>query len=145
MKRRASSARWRSPPAWWVRSRSRARSTTPHCLMRSWRRRAPRRWGPAPNASAARTDARLRVERALDAELDRVEVGLVGVHVLEIDEVDLAVREQRPGVPGRDVQLDHAVAGNAESDDVLDPRPAAVRQIARWCDPDQPLLAAERT
>src|SRR5437764_7726545 len=50
----------------------------------------------------------------------------------------------RPGVPGRDVQLDQAIARNPEGGDVLDARARVITEVARWRHPDQPFFAAER-
>src|SRR5712691_1416690 len=50
----------------------------------------------------------------------------------------------RPGVPGRDVQLDHAIPGYPEGDDVIEARLRVVAKVARRRDADQPFLAAER-
>src|SRR5262250_453914 len=50
----------------------------------------------------------------------------------------------RPGMPGRDMQFDQAVARDPEGDDVLDRRPRVVAEVARWGHADQPFLAAER-
>jgi len=50
----------------------------------------------------------------------------------------------RPGVPGRDVQLDQVIAWQPEGGDILDARAGIIIKVARWCDADQPLFAAER-
>ena len=52
----------------------------------------------------------------------------VGVQVLDVDEQALVVDEVRPGVPGRDVQLDQPIARHAEGDDVLDARDRVVTE-----------------
>src|SRR5580700_3511280 len=50
----------------------------------------------------------------------------------------------RPGVPGRDVQLDQAIARHPEGGDILDARAGIVIKVAWWRDADQPFFAAER-
>ena len=50
--------------------------------------------------------------------------------------------EMRPGVPGRDVQLDQAIAWHPEGGDILDARPRIIIKVARWRDADQPFFAA---
>ena len=50
----------------------------------------------------------------------------------------------RPGVPGRDVQLDQAIAWHPEGGDILDARAGIIIKVARWRDADQPFFAAER-
>ena len=67
----------------------------------------------------------------------------VGVEVLEIDEQAFVMGEVRPGVPGRGVQLDEAIAGYSEGGDVLVSRPRIVPKVAGWRDADQSFLAAE--
>ena len=78
---------------------------------------------------------------ALDGKRHGVEIAPVGVEVLEVEEQAFVVDEMRPGMPGRDVQFDQAVARHPEGDDVLDPRaarrrrdrPAAPRRSAIPC------------
>ena len=77
-----------------------------------------------------------------------MEIAPVRVEVLQIEEQAFVMHKMRPGMPGRDVQFDDAIARHAERDDVLDPRPRFVIEIA-CCRPgrrdaDQPFLAAER-
>src|ERR1700732_245775 len=50
----------------------------------------------------------------------------------------------RPGVPGRDVQLDQAIAWHPEGGDILEARARIIIQVARRRDADQPFFAAER-
>src|SRR2546430_940434 len=50
----------------------------------------------------------------------------------------------RPGMPGRDVELDQAVARHAEADVVLERWPEAVGEVGGRRHADQPVLAAER-
>jgi hypothetical protein len=52
--------------------------------------------------------------------------------------------EMRPGMPGRDVQLDQAITRHSEGGDVLDARTRVIAEVAWWCHPDQPFFAAER-
>src|SRR5438105_4510877 len=52
--------------------------------------------------------------------------------------------EMRTGEPGRNMQLDQAIARQPEGDDVSNARPRLVAEVARRCDADQPFLAAER-
>src|SRR5437588_11629236 len=74
-----------------------------------------------------------------------MKIAPVGVAVLQVHEQALVVDEMRPGVPGRDVQLDEAVARHPEGDDILDAWARIVAEVARRRDADQPFLAAERT
>src|SRR5690349_3029512 len=50
----------------------------------------------------------------------------------------------RPGMPGRDVQLDQAITRHSEGGDVLDARTRFIAEVAWWCHPNQPFFAAER-
>src|SRR5207237_2227784 len=68
----------------------------------------------------------------------------VSVEVFQVDEQAFVVDEMRPGVPGRDVQLDQAIAWHPEGGDILDARPRIIIKVARWRDADQPFFAAER-
>ena len=51
--------------------------------------------------------------------------------------------EVRPGMPGRDVQLDQAVARHPEGGNVLKPRPRVITEVAGWCHANQPFFAAD--
>src|SRR5438552_6172822 len=50
----------------------------------------------------------------------------------------------RPGMPGRDVQLDQAITRHPEGGDVLDARTRVIAEVAWWRHADQPFFAAER-
>ena len=73
-----------------------------------------------------------------------MKITVIGVEVLKVDEQAFVTDEMRPGVPGRDVQLDQAITGHSEGGDILYARPRIVIKVARWRDADQPLFAAER-
>ena len=81
---------------------------------------------------------------ALDIERHGVKITPVGVEILQVDEQAFVVDEMRPGVPGRDVQLDQAIARHPEGGDVLDARTRVITEVAWWRHPDQPFFAAER-
>ena len=48
--------------------------------------------------------------------------------------------EMRPGMPGRNVQLNQAIAWHPEGGDILDARAGIIIKVARWRDADQPTL-----
>jgi hypothetical protein len=73
-----------------------------------------------------------------------VKITVIGVEVLKVNEQAIVMDEMRPRVPGRDVQLDQAIAGHSKGGDILDTRPRIIIKVARWRDADQPLFAAER-
>src|SRR5262249_17852517 len=81
---------------------------------------------------------------ALDWESHGVKIPPVGVEVLQVDEEAFVVDEVGPGMPRCDMQLDQAVPGHPEGNDILNARPCVVAEIARWRHADQPFLAAER-
>src|SRR5204862_239227 len=61
-----------------------------------------------------------------------------------IEEQAFVMHKMRPGMPGRDVQFDDAIARHPDGDDVLDARRRVIAKIPGRRDPDQPFLAAER-
>jgi hypothetical protein len=73
-----------------------------------------------------------------------VKITVIGVEVLEVNEQTFVMDEMRPRVPGRDVQLDQAIAGHPEGGDILDVRPRITIKVARWRGADRPFFAAER-
>jgi hypothetical protein len=81
---------------------------------------------------------------ALDRKRHRVKITVIGVEVLKVDEQAFVMDEMRHRVPGRDVQLDQAIAGHPEGGDILGARPRSIIKVARWRDADQPFFAAER-
>ena len=72
-----------------------------------------------------------------------MKISPVGVEVLEVDEEAFVMDEVRPGVPGRDVQLDQVIARYPKGGDVLNPRARVITKVAGWRDADQPFLTAE--
>ena len=84
---------------------------------------------------------------AFGRKRDAVEIAPVRVEVLQIEEQAFVMHKMRPGMPGRDMQFDDAIARHAKRDDVLDTRARLVIEIA-CCRPggrdaDQPFLAAQ--
>src|SRR4051794_6157332 len=77
-----------------------------------------------------------------------MEVAPVGVEVFEIEEQAFVMDEMRPGMPGRDMQFDDAVARHAERNNVFEGRTRVVMEFAFCCPGgpprDHPFLAAER-
>ena len=66
-----------------------------------------------------------------------MKITVIGVEVLEVDEQTFVMDEMRPRVPGRDVQLDQAIAGHPEGGDILDARPRIIIKVARWRDAER--------
>ena len=74
-----------------------------------------------------------------------MKIASVRIEVLKVHELAFVVDKVRPRMPGPDVQLDDAVAGDPKRDDVFKTRPRLIALIARWRHTDQPFLAAQRT
>lgn len=69
-----------------------------------------------------------------------MEIALVRADVLEVKEHALGMREARAGVPGCDVQFDHAVARDPEGNDAAQVRHRVVAWILRRSKRYEPLL-----
>src|SRR5215472_15693987 len=80
----------------------------------------------------------------LDCKRHGVKVASVGIEVLEVYEQAFVVDEMRPRMPGRDMQLNQAIARHPEGYNVLNARTRAIAEIARWRHADQPFFGAER-
>src|SRR5271165_5378176 len=94
---------------------------------------------PIPGASRG-----LQPVAALGCQRHGMKITPVRVEVLEVDEEAFVMDEVWPGMPGRNVQLDQAIARHPKRSDVVDARARVVAEVARRRHADEPFFAAER-